>query len=365
MAYAQLVFSNSATAGQVMKALARVLCGERNLSSLDGVVTTAQPDPQRLGLGAYVSEIVNASSEAWQLAYPAVLPGTGLFNINTFTIRSPCITASKFKFVRFALTNSSGAFTEPINSGSSTHSLVSPYCIYVQGLSAVDSTTGATTNLTWRNSNGTFATFQRGSTLPAPPVIWLSWSARHLFILSNLGGGTNPGRTCWHATFEFDETGPTTFSTSAPCIHMTGGADLTWSALSTPTAVAEAVNSLLSTFDPTTGVIVGNRQLTNKVGSSSRLSSSITMGATDAGEINALATVTAGRKSWSAAPLTINDTDRGNGLIDLTKHSDVWLFLNGSYEGATWSLQTGAQYKSLNVYNATGTAFSTILVKYG
>ena len=155
MGYAQLVFPSNPQAGQVLKAIVKVLGGETNLANIEGLASTPA-----IGGYVYSSEIYNPSGHAWALQYPASLPGTGDFNIQTATLKSECLTAGKFKFIRLAIASSAGVFTEP--AGGTNHSLTTNYRIYAQGLSAVDGS-GNATNLTYRNSDGSSAFVAKGT----------------------------------------------------------------------------------------------------------------------------------------------------------------------------------------------------------
>lgn len=359
MAYAELVFSSTPSAGQVMKSIVRVLTGETNLANLDGVVTTARNDPS----GFYKSEIKNDLAETWTREFPTSLPADTA--INTFTISKTCLTNTKKKFVRFIVANSTGVFTEPINSGSSNHTLTTNYCIYVQGLSAIDTSTGATTNLTYRNNNGAFATIDKATSTTEVYVVWLSWSDRHLFVMSTIGG-----RTCFHASIEFDENNVTQFSNAAPVLHITGGgATTTLTNQTTATTTAVNVVSLLNMYNPADGTTPGIRCLTNTI-NFAHFNSNAAFGLTNGVDVEDIILrrfydPASARNKWQPAPIFIDDTTNGNGIIDLSKHSNMYLFLNASFEGSMWRDSNGVDYKSLHIFNSALTDFSVILVKYG
>ncbi len=359
MAYAELVFSSTPSAGQVIKSIAKVLTGETNLANLDGVITTARND----SAGFYKSEIRNTSNETWTLEYPTSLPADTA--INTFTVSKTCIDNTKKKFVRFIVASSAGLFTEPINSGSTNHTLTTSYCIQVQGLSDINTSTGATTNLTYRNNNGAFATIKKATSTTESYVVWLSWSARHLFVISTIGG-----RTCFHASVEFDENNVTQYSNAAPVLHITGGgATTTLTNQTTATTTSVNVASILNMYNPVDGTTPGIRCLTNTVNFVNFNSNSafgLTAG-TDTEDIllRRFYDTTSAKNKWQPAPIFIDDTANGNGFIDLSKYSNMYLFLNGSFEGSIWRDSNGVDYKSLHIYNSGLTDFSVVLVKYG
>lgn len=366
MAYAQLVFSSVPQAGYVLKAIAKVLLGEKNISNLEGVINSSN-DLNNLGCGVYKSEILNENNENWSLAYPAAIPAQGNNVLNTFTVSSPCLNGVQ-KYVRFIIASSAGAYTEPLNGTSTLYSSTTSYCIYAQGLSSINSSTGAATNLTWRNSAGTAATIKKGSSTLEPFVVWISWSARHLFVISNVCGG--PGRTFFHGTFEFDITGPVSYSNSAPCVHITGSggdealANLTTNSIATTTKVI----SLLNTYDVSTSAVVPIRCIVNSNGTTARFFSPSVTGITpfDSSSKFQSAEYSNSIKKFKSVPLLVNDTLNGNGILDLTKHSNIRLFSNHDIENSIWDID-GVKYKSLNIYSAAlnGTLFSTVLVKYG
>jgi hypothetical protein len=359
MAYAELVFSSTPAAGQVMKSIIKVLTGETNLANLDGVVTAGRSDTA----GFYKSEIKNANNETWTLEYPTSLPADTA--INTFTVSKTCIDNTKKKFVRFIVSSSVGLFTEPINTGVSNHSLTTSYCIQVQGLSAINTSTGATTNLTYRNNNGAFATIKKATSTTENYVVWLSWSNRHLFVMSNVGG-----RTCFHSSMEFDENNVTQFSNAAPVLHITGGgATTTLTNQTTATTTSVNVVSILNMYNPADGTTPGVRCLTNTTNSAS-FNSNFVFGLASGTDIEDILLrrfydPTTTKNKWQPSPIFIDDTANGNGIIDLSKYSNMYLFLNGSFEGSIWRDSNGVDYKSLHIYNSGLTDFSVILVKYG
>jgi len=361
MAYAQLVFASTPQAGQVMKAIAKVLTGETNLANLEGVITSTQID----STAAFTSEIVNTGAEAWVLQFPATLPGAANYQVNTFTVRSPCIANVKSKLTRFIVANAAGGFNEPINSGSTNYSSTTAYSIQVQGASAVDGAAGTTTNLTYRQTAGTWSTIRKQASTTEVYAVWLSWSARHLFVASTIGG-----RSCFHATVEFDDTTLTTFSNAAPVVHITGAGATTTLTNQTTTSTSNVnVVSMLSVYDPATSTTPGVRALTNTL-NTANLNSVATFGLSsgvDKGGIVSVRTINTStqKNQWLPAPILIDDSDHGNGILDLSKYSNMLIFVNASFELSNWTDSNGVVYKAINLYNAGYSVFSTILVKYG
>lgn len=361
MAFAELVYPSTPQAGQVLKGIIKVLTGEKNLSNIDGVTTTAISD----SVASYKSIISNTNNEAWILRYPSALPADNV--INTSTISSACINVNRpHKFVRFIVANTPGGFTEPINSGSTVYSNTTNYLIQVQGLSDINTSTGATTNLTYRNNNGSFGTIKKATSTSEVYAVFLSWSARHLYVSSTIGG-----RTCFHFTVEFDETGPTAYANVAPCLHITGGGATTQlTNQTTPTTTSVNVVSLLGCYDPGLSVPAntGVRCLTsassgaaNSVNFNSVSAFGLSSGVDQSGiqlRKNYFGTL----QSWIPAPILVNDSANGNGILDCSKYSNTFLFVNGSFTEGNWKDTNAQNYQSLNIYNSGLTDFSTILI---
>jgi len=365
MAYAQLVFPSTPQAGQVLKGIIKVLTGEKNLANIEGVTTTATFDT----VSNYQSVIVNPNSEAWTLSYPASLPAAGSNVLTTATVSSPCInTARPWKFVRFIIAGSTGLYAEPTNGANTFYANTTNYGVQVQGLTAVD-VSGNATNLTYRNNSGAFATIKKATSTTEVYAVNLSWSARHLFISSTIGG-----RTCFHFTTEFDETGPTAYANTAPCLHITGGGATTQLTSSTVAASTSLnVISLLGTYDmgATTPANTGIRCLTSAASGSANsgnfnsVSAEGLTSAADLSNVSSRKTITNGKNSWMPAPIIIDDTANGNGIIDCSKYSNTFLFVDGSFTEGFWIDTNNTNYKGLNIYNSGLTDYSTILVKYG
>lgn len=362
MAFAQLVYPSTPQAGQVLKGIIKVLTGEKNLSNIDGVLTTPQFDTE----GVYQSVIRNANNENWILKYPSSLPSDNI--IRTSTISSPCINVNRpHKHVRFIIANTPGGFTEPINGSSTVYSNTTNYLIQVQGLSDINTTTGATTNLTYRNNNGSFGTIKKATSTVEIYAINLSWSNTHLYVSSTIGG-----RTCFHLTAEFDETGPTAYANVAPCLHITGGGATTQLTNQT-TATTTSVNvvSLLGCHDPglsvpaNTGIrclVSASSGSANTVNFNSLTAMGLSSGS-DLGSMLDRKFYIENKSAWLPSPLLINDSANGNGVIDATKYSNVLLFVNASIPEGFWADTSGKNYESLNIYNSGLTDYSTILVK--
>jgi hypothetical protein len=367
MAYAQLVFPSTPQAGQVLKGIIKVLTGEKNLANIEGVTTSSTFDT----VASYQSVILNANNETWTLAYPASgLPAAGSNVVPTATVSSPCInTARPWKYVRFIISGSGGLYAEPINTGNTYYANTTNYGIQVQGLSAVDGAAGTATNPTYRNNSGAFATIKKATSTTEVYAVNLSWSARHLFVSSTIGG-----RTCFHFTTEFDETGPTAYANVAPCLHITGGGSTTQLTSSTVAASTSLnVISVLGAYDAGAAVPAntGIRCLTsaasgsaNSANFNSVIAEGLTSG-TDASNTFLRRIITTGKNSWLPAPIVIDDTANGNGIIDCSKYSNTYLFIDGSFTEGYWIDTNNVNYKGLNIYNSALTDYSTILVKYG
>ena len=357
MGYAQLVFPSTPSAGQVIKAIAKVLTGETNIANIEGLASGLV-----VGEIVYSSEIYNPSSHAWTLAYPVSLPGTGNFTIPTVTLKSECLTSGKFKFVRLAIGSSSGVFTEPTNGAGTNYSLTTNYTIYGQGLSAVDGS-GNATNLTYRNSDGSSAFVKKATSATEVYVVRLSWSNRHVLCSSYLSVSAN---STFFGCFEFDENHLTTYSNSAPCLHVTGfGATSTLSNYIANDAGDWNVVSLLSTYNPTTSTTPGVRAITTTA--SMHMSNIAEMGLASATstEYRTRAFKANDRLEIPTAPLYVDDSASQSGIINCSKYSKIFLYFNTNQELSTIvGADDGVSFKIWRLYNAALTSFSSILVPY-
>lgn len=369
MAYAQLVFPSKPQAGQVMKAIAKVLTGEKNTSNIEGLSPTTVFDTNGYGLGSYKTEIVNPSTETWQMIYPASMPANGDFNLTTFCLRSACVVNTKTKFVRFILTPAADTFTEP-GGTAGNGTLTDNYNIHAQGVSSIDAL-GNVVNPSYRVNNGTFANIRKGTSASEPYVVWLSWSNRHLFILSSVNNGDGRGRNCYYGAFEFTENNLSTARSLVPCVHLKGsGVGAALSNLTTAGTTIGNCANILNYYDTSTFTTVSNRAIFSTRNSTANLNTETVTGLPWNDNIdipNYFYYETQGaqliRKS-ETAPIILNDVANGNGYINLSELSDIWIFYNAGFENMQWTNGTKI-YKSLNIYANSGNSFSTILVKYG
>ena len=355
MGYAQLVFPSNPQAGQVLKAIVKVLGGETNLANIEGLASTPA-----IGGYVYSSEIYNPSGHAWALQYPASLPGTGDFNIQTATLKSECLTAGKFKFIRLAIASSAGVFTEP--AGGTNHSLTTNYRIYAQGLSAVDGS-GNATNLTYRNSDGSSAFVAKGTSTTEVFVIRMSWSNRHVFCSPYLSVS---GSSTLFGCFEFDENHLTQYSNSAPCLHVTGyGATATLGNYAANDVGDHNVVSLLATYNPVTATTPGVRALTST--STMHMSNIATFGLASnvSTEYMYRKYKNNNQTEIATAPLMIDDSAAQASIINCSKYSKIFLYFNYTRELMTVvSSIDGTQYRIWNLFNSNNSSFSTIIVPY-
>jgi hypothetical protein len=355
MGYAQLVFPSNPQAGQILKAIVKVLTGETNLANIEGLATSP-------AVGGYVynSEIYNPSGHAWALEFPASLPANGNFNIQTATLRSQCLTVGKFKFIRLAIASSVGAFTEP--AGGSNHTLTTNYRIYAQGLSAIDGS-GNATNLTYRNSDGSSAFIAKGISTSEIFVIRMSWSNRHVFCSPYLSVS---GASTFFGCFEFDENHLTQYSNSAPCLHVTGyGATSTLGNFATNDIGDHNVVSLLATYNPVTATTPGVRALTST--STMHMSNIAAFGLASnvSTEYSYRKFKSNDKFKISTSPIFIDDAASQLGIINCSKYSKIFLYFNYTRELMTViSALDGSQYKIWNLFNSTNSSFSTIIVPY-
>jgi hypothetical protein len=357
MGYAQLVFPSTPQAGQVIKAIAKVLTGETNLANIEGLASGPV-----LGSIVYSSEIYNPSAHAWTLQYPASLPGTGNFVIPTVTLKSECLTSGKFKFIRLAIGTSAGVYTEPAGGVATNYSLTTNYTIYGQGLSAIDGS-GNATNPTYRNSDGSSAFIKKATSTSEVYVVRLSWSNRHVFCSAYLSVS---GNSTFFGCFEHDENHLSTYSSAAPCLHVTGfGATSTLSNYAVNDAGDWNVVSMLATYNPATSTTPGVRALTTQA--SLHMSNIAEMGLASATSSEYLTRQYKYNNALElpTAPLYINDTVSQLGIINSSKYSNMYLYYNSTQELSTITNADGtASYKLWRLYNAALSSFSTILVPY-
>lgn len=356
MAYARLTFSTSnPPAGQVLKVLAQVLTGESNIANLGNVGTFYTST-----VGVTTSEIVgNTAADSWTLVYPASLPSTGNNQVATFTISTPCITSSKTKYVRFIGASSAGVFTEPTYSAGTVYSSTVSYSLYAQGLSAIDAS-GNCTNLTWRNSAGTQATVVKGTSTIELYSIEMSWSKRHLFITSTLGNN------CYFAAIEFPETVLTnSYANCAPVVYMTGPATSTLSNLTASSTGTVHVHNVVNMLNPVNSTWQGIRALVPSTPVTASMTSSVIFGY-GTNRLEAYKEHTSVVGSFNIAPIVHDDIGYGNGYLDLTALSNLYI---GPYDASVnqnlFTGSDGTTYKAIKVYDNGRTAVSTIMVKYG
>ena len=351
MSYARLTFSTSnPPAGQVLKAIAKVLTGESNIANLEGVGTSYFTSDA----GVTISEIVgNTAADSWTLVYPASLPGAGNNQVATFTVSAPCVTETKNKYVRFIGATSAGVFTEPIYSAGTVYSSTVSYSIYAQGLSAIDGS-GNCTNLTWRNSNGTQATVVKGTSTTELYSIEMSWSRRHLLVVSSISNN------CYFAAMEFPESAITSkYANCAPVLYMTGPATSTLSSLTVNSTAAAHVHNIVNTLNPVNSTWQGSRALVPTTSPPAAiLSSSFTL------DLYKYKEYTSVIGTFNIVPLVHDDIGYGNGYLDLTTLSNVFIAPSDSTQDK-YTGSNGVTYKAIKIYNNNGTSLTKLMVKYG
>ena len=360
MGYAILTFPPTPQAGQVLKAIIKVLTGETNLANIEGLSSGPVLDDI-----AYNSEIYNPSGHAWTLEHPASLPASGNYAIQAATLKSECLTAGKFKRIRFTIGSSVGAFAEPTGGAVVYHNLTTNYRIYAQGLTAVDGS-GNATNLSYRNSDGSSAFVCKKTDTAEAFVVKLSWSNRHVFCSAYLSVSAS---STFVGCFEFDENHLTQYSNSAPCLHVTGfGNTSTLTSVTANNAGDLNAVSLLATYNPATATTPGVRSLTTAFTTNTMHMSNIS--------VFGLASYTSteyqerkfplnNRFEISTAPLIFDDNVGQLGMINCSKYSKIFLYFNHTLElSPVVSALTGSQYKIWNLYNSTNASFSTIIVPY-
>ena len=352
MSYARLTFSTSnPPAGQVLKAIAKVLTGESNIANLEGVGTSYFTSDA----GVTISEIVgNTAADSWTLVYPASLPGAGNNQVATFTVSAPCVTGTKNKYVRFIGATSAGVFTEPIYSAGTVYSSTVSYSLYAQGLSAIDGS-GNCTNLTWRNSNGTQATVVKGTSTTELYSVEMSWSRRHLLVTSSISNN------CYFAALEFPESAITTkYANCAPVLYMTGPATSTLSNLTVNSTAAAHVHNIVNILNPVNSTWQGIRALVPTSSPTAAISSTTTFTL----DLYKYRETTAVLGPFNVAPIIHDDIGYGNGFLDLTTLSNVFVApadtTQDKYTGSN-----GVTYKAIDIYDNARANQTVLMVKYG
>lgn len=356
MSYARLTFTTSnPPAGQVLKVLAQVLTGESNIANLSGVGNFFTSDQ-----GVITSEIVgNTTADSWSLVYPTSLPGSGNNQVSTFTVSAPCLTAGKTKYVRFIGATSAGLFYEPVYGNGTVYSSTISYSLYAQGLSAIDAG-GNCTNLTWRNSNGTQATVIKGTSTLEDYTIEMSWSKRHLFITSSLGDN------CYFAAIEFPETALTSqYANSVPVLYMTGPATSTLTNVTVSGTGVTHVHNILDCYNPVTASWQSIRALAPSSLHTARIQSDTLYG-DGPNRVLTIAESDGVRGSFNVFPIIHDDIGYGNGYLDLSVHSNIYIAPSDSITyDSKYSGSSGDVYKGVSVYTNDRTSKTVFMVKYG
>lgn len=356
MAYARLTFSTSTPpAGQVLKVIAQVLTGESNIANLGNVGTF-----YTTSAGVSTSEIVgNTVADSWSLVFPSSLPSAGNNQVATFTVSAPCLTPGKTKYVRFIGATSAGVFFEPAYGNGTVFSSTVSYSLYAQGLSSINAS-GTCTNLTWRNSNGTQATVVKGTSTVEQYTVEMSWSKRHLFVTSSLGNN------CYFAATEFPETALTTpYANATPVLYMTGPATSTLSNLTVNSTAAAHVHNVVNLFNPVNSTWAGVRALIPASGHTARIQSDTIYGY----GTNRLITYreeSSPSGTFNITPIVHDDIGFGNGYLDLSLHSNVYIAPSDSeVNGLTYQGNNGITFKGIEVYDNTRAYMTMFMVKYG
>lgn len=212
MGYARLYFPNDATKStyEVIHDMVGVVCG--NITSVNNLTTA----------WSNLSLITNTLNSNWTLLYPsATLGATANASRPSWVIRSPCVTASKFKYVRIA------GHKQPISfSGNWPSYLIadrsystdvvndSGICL-TGGTNATNANTVVNESFVVTNINSAgdndaqMAHKFRGNTFH------LSWSQRHLLIWGHMVSGGNYDQQ-FVGFFEHTETPTSTWRSTAP-----------------------------------------------------------------------------------------------------------------------------------------------------
>lgn len=376
MAFAKLVFSKAPAAGVVMKAIAKVMLGETDVSAIEGLQLTPEICPYNMGIGYYKSEIINPLGETWNLEYPSGIPVTGNFALNTFTLSKQCIDPAKKKFVRFLITNTSGAFTEPVNSASTLHASTTNYHIQAQGVASIDPATGAVGSSSWRSiaASATSQSIVARTTIASNPyVIFLSWSDRHVMAMSTVSASASGtyGRNTIFLSTEFDEQPITKFSNCAPVLHISGS--VVAAPLSTMTA-ASAVQTntaanILNCYDMSSSAIVPVRGIQGLFSSYSfdwvpSYGGVFSSASSSPAATAANAYRSDGSARWMNAPIRFSDSN-GLGTIDVTKYSNVSICQEIAMEQSILTGLDGTKYIILWAAQYGWSYWTPLMVKYG
>lgn len=210
MGYAVLHYNNNNTVpiGNIIFDIAGVLTG--TYTSVNQITTS--------GFNSNLSTIVNSAGRGnWEFVYPAT-HGTKSTTSHTFVLRAPCISSgSKYKFVQLI----SQAGTSTLQSSGNLYNIGNSGAIglLVRGCTAATSTT-ALSNPTYYNtfSSSSFDYRSSSRTIFTGPYFYMSWSSRHLLIISSvLGQDTFLAHV---GIFEHTETSISLYRNVAPfCYH--------------------------------------------------------------------------------------------------------------------------------------------------
>jgi len=184
-----------------------------------GIVTGTYTTVGQLPSGATtgLSQIVNSAGRGnWEFVFPAT-HGTRGTTTNNYVLRAPCISSgSKFKFVRIrgapASITTNVSNDNLYNIGSSANRGI----IMTTATNATSNTalTNESPYNTYSVSSNDYRPFTK--TLFYGPFFYISWSSRHLLIISPSWSGVTD--YCFTGCFEHTETSISTYRGIAPFI---------------------------------------------------------------------------------------------------------------------------------------------------
>jgi hypothetical protein len=235
MGYAILHYDNSDT-----KLIGHVI------HDIAGVVTGTYTSINQLSASATTNlcTIVNSAGRGnWEFLYPAT-HGTRASTTNVYVLRAPCQSSgSKYKYVRLRGCNSAAMALSTGNLFATSSSTGDG--VILTACSAAASTTSVSDESPYNTFGSNVYDYRATSKeLMYGPYFFISWSSRHLLIVSLDYSQTY---YAFHGCFEHTETSISTYRNVAPFCHLTYYND-TYSAVTVPTNFGDSVSTPRSYF---------------------------------------------------------------------------------------------------------------------
>lgn len=315
MGYAALSFPNNGTmyVGSVIYDIVRVVTGQ--------ITTTSQLTFATAGS----SEIVNTLGQNWDLHLPATMPlSTATSSLTAFILKATCVNTAKTKYVRLIGQDSGSPPNVP-----TTDSAASKYGGTTAHI-AMHSVTAATATSSF--SNGGLIPYDDKSKLKGP-IIYLSWSKRHLLIMSS--SSTTTTELAATGCFEYTETPINVYRNNVPFSHLHVPLSSSASVFGSTTlntgsaSVNGTIYGLFQLFDyflPSTGTAFG---VYNPLVNGTQLNT-ITESNGTATTRPSVSTITStGASAVYMQPLQLAQYTSGVPLMDISSLADVYRVMPG------------------------------------